>query len=407
MGSIPSSDELMKQIMVTVDVAWRNRLEKRVIERWLGNFTGDALGDVGYERNLALWLLYNFTYVNEEEVKHLCQLLFRKYIHLSMKNLEANEKTVTEILEKSTFLPLGRSSESGSYVLYMFRQENDIPVVFFGDDNGINKNNRIVFIDDMTLSGSQALRNIARIKYGDYRLKDALSDRFMMYVKKEMNPNGIQERIINRISCNRNDSKKVLNDINDHILKNDAFYSEAFSDWDVEKANPTLANLISRYLTDKDHMSNHAIYKMNRLLLELAFPEDIPKSKEIIENKRMVLLAFFASDRAKTKLAAENIEVINCIDLDDMSRVFSDTSMAFFDFESDKQNCRNMCEYYGRKIKPDYPLGYNDCQYLIGLYYSIPNNTLPIFWGNDNWNPLFVRHEKKYGGMINVKGRFI
>lgn len=129
--------------------------------------------------------------------------------------------------------------------------------------------------------------------------------------------------------------------------------------------------------------------------------------REVIANERMILLAFFASERAKEKFAAENIEVINCIDLDEMSSAFSATSMAFSEFESDKQKCKEMCEYYGAKIKSDAPLGYENCQYLIGLFYSIPNNTLPIFWGNKNWNPIFVRHEKKYGGTINVKGKFI
>ena len=407
MGSLPSSNELRRQIMITINVAWRNRLESKVIEQWLNNFTGEAIGDVEYERNLALWLLYNFTYINEEEVKHLCRLLFRKYIHLSIGNQEITEENIIALLQKSTFLPLGRSSESGSYVLYMFRQENDIPVVFFGDNNSIDANNTVVLIDDMTLSGDQATWNIAKIKYGDYRLKDPLSDRFMMFVNKELDLSDIQTRVIDHIKSNCDDKNKVLNDINDHIVRNASFYEDAFSDWDYTDVNPTLKKLISRYVEDRGNMSNYAIFKMNRLLLEQAFPEEIPKSREIIPNERIILLTFFASDKAKSKLAADSIQVINCIDLDDMSKVFSEVSMAFSEYETDKQRCREMCEYYGRMIKPDMPLGYKDCQYLIGLYYSIPNNTLPIFWGNSNWNPLFVRHEKNYGGTINVNGRFI
>lgn len=407
MGFIPSAEELRKQIMVTIDVAWRSRLENKVIERWLSNFTGAALGDVEYERKLALWLLYNFTYINEDEVKYLCRLLFRKYIHLSIEGTEVSDKTVSDILEKSTFLPLGRSSESGAYVLYMFRQENDIPVRIFGDDKSVSENNKIVFVDDMTLSGTQALRNIARVKYGDYRLKTPLSNRFVMLVKKEIEANDVQTQIIDQIRCDRNNESKIVNDINDHILKNISFYADILSERDFGDANPTLTNLIDRYKNDRDNMSTHAIYKMNRLLLEQIFPEEIPKSEGIISNDRMILLAFFASDRAKRKLAAENIEVINCIDLDDMSSVFSDRSMVFYEFDSDKEKCREMCEYYGKRIKPDAPLGFDDCQYLIGLYYSIPNNTLPVFWSNTNWYPLFVRHEKNYGGTINVKGRFI
>ena len=43
---IPSSEELMKQIRITIEVAWRNGLELSMINKWLENFTGEALGCV-------------------------------------------------------------------------------------------------------------------------------------------------------------------------------------------------------------------------------------------------------------------------------------------------------------------------------------------------------------------------
>ena len=61
---IPSSEELKKQIMTTIDVSWRNGLQLSTIDSWLKNFTGEALEDIDIEQNLALWLLYNFTYFN-------------------------------------------------------------------------------------------------------------------------------------------------------------------------------------------------------------------------------------------------------------------------------------------------------------------------------------------------------
>lgn len=72
--TLPTSEELLKQIMLTVDIAWRNQLDFTVINKWLDNFRGEALGDPDEEKNLALWLLYNFVYINEEELKHLCRL---------------------------------------------------------------------------------------------------------------------------------------------------------------------------------------------------------------------------------------------------------------------------------------------------------------------------------------------
>lgn len=126
---IPSSEELMKQIRITIEVAWRNGLELSMINKWLENFTGEALGSKKNEENLALWMLYNFTYFNEEEVKHLCKLLLKKYLHIALQDKMASLGEINNVLKNSKFVPLGRSSESGAYVLYLFRQENDLPVI--------------------------------------------------------------------------------------------------------------------------------------------------------------------------------------------------------------------------------------------------------------------------------------
>ena len=35
---------------------------------------------------------------------------------------------ITEVLKRTKFTGLGKLSESGGYVLYLFRQENDLPI---------------------------------------------------------------------------------------------------------------------------------------------------------------------------------------------------------------------------------------------------------------------------------------
>ena len=45
-------------------------------------------------------------------------------------------------------------------------------------------------------------------------------------------------------------------------------------------------------------------------------------------------------------------------------------------------------------------LGYKDGQLLIGFNHNTPDNTLPIFWYDENdinWFPIFKRYNKKYG----------
>lgn len=95
----------------------------------------------------------------------------------------------------------------------------------------------------------------------------------------------------------------------------------------------------------------------------------------------------------------DNVEQV--FELDDSYKVFSKTtrylqqtgSIATFE-----KSCR---EKYHAKCKPDDlgdgDCGYGDSQLLLGFFYNVPNNTLPIFWSeSDEWLPIFKRYSKKY-----------
>lgn len=83
--------------------------------------------------------------------------------------------------------------------------------------------------------------------------------------------------------------------------------------------------------------------------------------------------------------------------LDESYKCFSEASRFFIDDDVDlKEPCKEMSERYGKKISSN-PLGYKDCQMLIGFHHNTPNNTLPIFWQERNgWNPMFKRFVKIY-----------
>ena len=220
MKRIPNSDDLMMQIGLMTQFAWRNNMEQQAIEEWLSNFTGEALGDDAYEKNLALWLLYNFTFFNSDEVKYLCRLLLRKYIHKSIDAEIIDNQLIGEKLNNTTFMPLGKSSESGAYIMYLFRQENNLPIHFFHDWGKLDINKDIVFIDDMTLSGSQALERIAEKKYKNYIIDEAdIKEAFF----EELHDNKCNTaKMFNRIiNCDSSDKNQVVETINgNRILKN-------------------------------------------------------------------------------------------------------------------------------------------------------------------------------------------
>lgn len=405
---IPSSEELMKQIRITIEVAWRNGLELSMINKWLENFTGEALGSKKNEENLALWMLYNFTYFNEEEVKHLCKLLLKKYLHIALQDKAAGLGEINNVLKNSKFVPLGRSSESGAYVLYLFRQENDLPVIFFGDDLELRKDQSVVFIDDMTLSGNQALKKIQKIKYAGYKITELdIRDEFVCKLQQK-EQDQLTKYIKEHLNCNKSDKQALAETITSRVIKNKSFYMETQGCFEENTFSECLKEIVEKYRRKDSDIDDIIIYKMNRLLLEHYYGEAIRKGINNTEVQKYYLLSFIASEKAKQKLENENVNVINCIEIDEAAEVFSEVSMVFGNYQEEKLLCKNMCEYYGKKLKPDYPLGYNNCQYLFGLYYTIPNNTLPIFWATENWNPLFIRHEKNYGGEVkDAFGKYI
>lgn len=83
--------------------------------------------------------------------------------------------------------------------------------------------------------------------------------------------------------------------------------------------------------------------------------------------------------------------------LDESYKCFSDSSRFFIDEDANlKGPCKEMSEKYGKRISSN-PLGYKNCQMLIGFHHNTPNNTLPIFWQDKNgWIPMFKRFVKIY-----------
>jgi hypothetical protein len=77
--------------------------------------------------------------------------------------ISENKETITgddfrNLIKKTQFTYLGDISESSSYMLYLFRQENDLAKQCFIEKDNITEN--IVFIDDFSITAKQAPRYI-------------------------------------------------------------------------------------------------------------------------------------------------------------------------------------------------------------------------------------------------------
>lgn len=173
------TEKLYKKIQMLNDILWDNRVLKPSIEEWLKNFEEEE------ERDEALYLLSKCMYFGHSNIRAILRSLYRdKFRATLIQEIRADlggtmdgmiiENEFGKRLSRTRFLGVGNPSESGVHLLYYFRQENRIPrklfvntdELFASDGGEVVKMSdkhkdvdRIVFIDDLCGSGSQATGN--------------------------------------------------------------------------------------------------------------------------------------------------------------------------------------------------------------------------------------------------------
>lgn len=177
MDSLTTS--LMAKIKTLNEGIWENRATEPAITEWLDNFAAPS-ATAPDERTHALFLLSNFMFFGDREIRGLLRALYRDLYRYPIvqairrengDTLDADliDRLFKEKLQTTRFLGVGNPSESGCHLLYYFRQENNLPKDLFihtheifarrgtagslqlRDDNV----SRYVFIDDFCGSGKQ------------------------------------------------------------------------------------------------------------------------------------------------------------------------------------------------------------------------------------------------------------
>lgn len=172
-------DELFRVVKTLADCLWEQRVTEGSIQRWLANFDNET------ERLLALHLLAHFSYFGQREVREMLRALFRDLVRYPIVQRVRDENggtmdtrivepAVDDILARTRFLGVGNPSESGTHLLYYFRQENALPRELFINSQRIFSRSprsgdghlsttirepavcRYIFIDDLCGSGTQA-----------------------------------------------------------------------------------------------------------------------------------------------------------------------------------------------------------------------------------------------------------
>ena len=126
---------LVRKLRTLNDTVWGHRAEWPKIEEWLSNFLADQPGQVHSEQLHALYLLGRFMYFGDLEMRELLRALYRdvyKYpIVASIRRSNGDTRDdnllaglFRQELRRTRFLGIGNPSESGTHLLYHFRQEN-------------------------------------------------------------------------------------------------------------------------------------------------------------------------------------------------------------------------------------------------------------------------------------------
>jgi hypothetical protein len=177
------ADELRSKMKSLDETLWEGRAKDEHVNRWLAQFNSPE--DIADDAELQmLFIASNFLYFGAKEIRALLRSLFRDLYQY--KILERIRKARADTLDlpvitaeynrqlaNTRFIGVGNPSESGSHMLYYFRQENRLGKQYFISSHQVITTSRVlfkhhsakvkdptiehyVFIDDLCGSGTQA-----------------------------------------------------------------------------------------------------------------------------------------------------------------------------------------------------------------------------------------------------------
>lgn len=113
------------------NVFLENNLTIDDVNKWLDNFSGRVYCPDD-EKKMALWMLCNFTYYNENEINHLCRMIYKNLLHdiAQRDGLDSNEK-LADAFKNIYFAAMGNAGESGGLLLYFLGRNRGLVWIDF------------------------------------------------------------------------------------------------------------------------------------------------------------------------------------------------------------------------------------------------------------------------------------
>lgn len=182
--------EYEAKIRTLITHAWDKEVDWGQISAWLDNFNGEFLVE-SEERIYALFALSKFMYFGKRLIREMLRSLYRDHFESPLlqrirRNLKDSRDIVAirslykQELAATKFIGVGNPSESGTHLLYYFRQVNYLPKDLFSDIAGafqpavdrqtreaiiVPRNQditRYVFFDDLVGSGTQVAMYLSK-----------------------------------------------------------------------------------------------------------------------------------------------------------------------------------------------------------------------------------------------------
>jgi hypothetical protein len=289
-----------------------SRVEQRLHD-WSSNFKGEVRDEETEILN-AMYLLSQFMFFGENTIRDFLKAIHRDLlIKPLVAKIRQNHDMTTDMnkvqeelgteLSFTRFVPIGKISESGAHIAYLYRQVNELEASNFIFHQDIFSNEttlkfpeikRYVFLDDISGTGSQMSN----------------------FIRKE---------------------------------------------------------------------NIRLIQKINSEIELLYFP--IFATTDAIE--------------CVVKSSFNQILVKPLFELDESYKVFSKKSRYFPEQLKNEKVFRLMSKHIFNKyalnlgFTKEQALGYGQSQLLIGFSHNTPDNTLPLFWNDKQWYPIFKRYTKK------------
>src|ERR1700680_4955054 len=175
-------EELQRKLKALDETLWEHRAQWPYVEKWMAQFQSAA--NVEDDEQLQmLFLASHFMYFGILQIRALLRSLFRDLYQYKVveqirransdtRDRQLIDREFKKALASTRFLGVGNPSESGSHLLYYFRQESRLGKQYFinsheifsriGQGNSVQTTirdptiTRYVFIDDLCGSGVQA-----------------------------------------------------------------------------------------------------------------------------------------------------------------------------------------------------------------------------------------------------------